>query len=122
MNIFNESKDKYKKFRIKLKKYKDLAYKTDRKHPYWKFILFFTFVLLYFIFSFNIISNGYSAYSNAIHLNSKYENVLNKYKSDSIRLNQLKNSDDALEKVAREKYLMKQEDETIFLIKEVGDE
>lgn len=120
MDIFNKIKDNIKKIDVKFKKYKDLARKIDSQHPYYKLIIFFTSVFLYFNFS--ILINGYNTYTKAAILEAKYENVLNKYKSDSIRLNQLKNSDDALEKVAREKYLMKQEDETIFLIKEVGDE
>jgi cell division protein FtsB len=44
------------------------------------------------------------------------------YRKDSTLLYQLENDDEVMEKLAREKYLMKKDDETIFLIIDEDDE
>jgi cell division protein FtsB len=46
----------------------------------------------------------------------------NEIASDSLRLHELTTSDESAEKLAREKYLMKKDDEEIFLIVREDDE
>lgn len=48
----------------------------------------------------------------------KQEYYSSEYKKDSTLLNQLENDPEVMEKMAREKYLMKKDDEKIFLIVE----
>ena len=45
-----------------------------------------------------------------------------RFKADNVMLNSLKNDQDAIREVARERYYMKTENEDIFIIEDDGDE
>ena len=51
-------------------------------------------------------------------LNSEIENYRNQYEEDTERLKELTTNPEALEKIAREKYLMKKPNEDIFVFEE----
>lgn len=51
-------------------------------------------------------------------LNAEIEQYRKQYQSDTEKLNRLVDNPEELEKIAREKYLMKKPDEDIFIIEE----
>lgn len=53
---------------------------------------------------------------------ARQEYYTTEYKKDSTLLHQLENDPKVMEKMAREKYLMKKDDETIFLIMDKKEE
>jgi len=55
--------------------------------------------------------------SKIIELNKEYQYYEDEIKDNKLKLDELQNSDEYLEKFAREKYLMKKADEEIFIIK-----
>lgn len=94
----------------------------DSRHPSYIYILLGVLGLLVIIHPFGdeSIVNFFKVYFKKKQLTEELMVVQNKYKSDSIRLHQLKNDANALERVAREDYLMKSPNEIIFVVKKTN--
>ena len=78
------------------------------------FIVFFLYLL--FLDNHNLISR-WKMDSKVIELENEYKYYENEIKENKMKLNELQTNDKYLEKFAREKYLMKKDDEEIFIIK-----
>lgn len=85
-------------------------------------ILFLLFILwVVFIDDYNLINQ--SKIKNTVDdLKSQKEFYITEIKSDSIELYQLQNNPAEQERFAREKFLMKKENEDIFIIREKENE
>ena len=85
-------------------------------------ILFLLFILwVIFIDDYNLINQ--SKIKNTVNdLKSQKEFYIAKIKSDSTELHKLQNDPAEQEKFAREKFLMKKENEDIFIIREKENE
>jgi cell division protein FtsB len=84
------------------------------KNKYAVAVLAFLFWMLFF--DRNSMINQYGLLSSLKGLKQQKEYYTEELKADSIALNTLMTSDEELEKFAREKYLMKRDNEDIFLI------
>ena len=84
-------------------------------------ILFLLFILwIIFIDDYNLINQ--SKIKNTVDdLKSQKEFYINEIKTDSTELYQLQNNPAEQEKFAREKFLMKKENEDIFIIREKNE-
>ena len=84
-------------------------------------ILFLLFILwVVFIDDYNLINQ--SKIKNTVDdLKGQKEFYINEIKSDSTELYQLQNNPAEQEKFAREKFLMKKENEDIFIIREKNE-
>jgi len=88
-----------------------------------KYLILFLFFILWVIFidDYNLIKQ--SKIKSAVNeLKSQKEFYITEIKSDSTQLYQLKNNSVEQEKFAREKFLMKKENEDIFIIREKENE
>ena len=85
-------------------------------------ILFLLFILwVIFIDDYNLINQ--SKIKNTVDdLKSQKEFYITEIKSDSTELHKLQNDPNEQEKFAREKFLMKKENEDIFIIREKENE
>ena len=85
-------------------------------------ILFLLFILwVVFIDDYNLINQ--SKIKNTVdHLKSQKEFYITEIKSDSTELYKLQNDPAEQERFAREKFLMKKENEDIFIIREKENE
>ncbi len=88
-----------------------------RRHKY-----MFTFII--FLLIIGVLDDENSLIQRAAHLreihelNSEIDKYRKQYEEDSRTLKELTNNPKALEKVAREKYLMKEENEDIYIFEE----
>ena len=84
------------------------------KYKFWVTILFFIFWLFF------LDSNNYffkkKIKKDISQLKEQKKYYLERIQKDSIRLNELKQNNSKLERFAREKYLMKKENEDLFII------
>ncbi len=78
----------------------------------------FLFVIWLMFFDQNNMIDRYEARRQLERLKADKAYYLKKIATDSARLEELKSDADHLEKFAREQYLMKKENEDIFIIKE----
>ncbi|HUS87197.1 MAG TPA: septum formation initiator family protein [Bacteroidales bacterium] len=76
-------------------------------------ILFLIWVIL---FDNNNLIDRYHDLKNLKQLEKDKEYYLNRIEEDTRKLNELKTSDETLEKFAREQYHMKKDDEDIYII------
>ena len=84
-------------------------------------ILFLLFILwVIFIDDYNLINQN-KIKNTVDDLKSQKEFYINEIKSDSTELYQLQNNPAEQEKFAREKFLMKKENEDIFIIREKNE-
>jgi cell division protein DivIC len=84
-------------------------------------ILFLLFILwIIFIDDYNLINQN-KIKNTVDDLKSQKEFYINEIKSDSTELYQLQNNPAEQEKFAREKFLMKKENEDIFIIREKNE-
>ena len=90
------------------------------KNKYIITLIIFTFWIT-FIDDYNLIKQ-YQLQKNITEIKAQKLYYLNKIKSDSSRLHDLKNSNKEQEKFAREKFLMKKENEEIFIIRNKTNE
>ena len=90
------------------------------KNKYIITLIIFTFWIT-FIDDYNLIKQ-YQIKKNIKDIKTQKLYYLNKIKSDSSRLNDLKNNKKEQEKFAREKFLMKKENEDIFIIRKKTNE
>jgi cell division protein FtsB len=84
------------------------------KNKYAIAVLAFLFWMLFF--DRNSVINQFGLLSSLKGLKQQKEYYTHELKSDSVALNTLMSSEEELEKFAREKYLMKRDNEDIFLI------
>tara|TARA_B110000967_G_scaffold164178_1_gene171388 strand:- start:574 stop:891 length:318 start_codon:yes stop_codon:yes gene_type:complete len=88
-----------------------------------KYLIIFLFFILWIIFidDYNLINQ--SKIKNTVdELKSQKEFYINEIKSDSTELYLLQNDPAEQERFAREKFLMKKENEDIFIIREKENE
>ena len=90
------------------------------KNKYIITLLFFSFWIL-FIDDYNLIKQ-YKLQKDVEKLENKKAYYLFEIKKDSIELYHLKNTKEEQEKFAREKFLMKKENEDIFIIRSKKNE
>jgi len=74
-----------------------------------------------FIDDYNLI-NQYQLQKDINKLEEQKEYYISEIESDSIELYQLQNSEEEQERFAREKFLMKKDNEDVFIIKAKKDE
>ena len=88
-----------------------------------KYLILFLFFILWIIFldDYNLINQS-KIKSTVDDLKSQKEFYINEIKSDSTELHKLQNDPAEQEKFAREKFLMKKENEDIFIIREKENE
>lgn len=65
------------------------------------------------------IVNRVEQWKEIARLQNEIENLERRFREEKAELERLKNDPDALQEVARERYLMKTEDEDIFVIEDV---
>ncbi len=70
----------------------------------------------------NSMWNGRKLSRQIKELNSQIDSLQAKYNADSIRLNELERNPGAIEKIARERYFMKTDDEDIFMLSDDNNE
>ena len=90
------------------------------KNKYIITLILFVFWII-FIDDYNLIKQ-YQLNKNVKNLNTKKEYYISETKKDSTELHLLKNSKKEQEKFAREKFLMKKENEDVFIIRKKGNE
>lgn len=93
---------------------KNITIPSILKNKYAVAVLAFLFWMLFF--DRNSVINQYGLLSSLKGLKQQKEYYTQELKSDSVALNTLMSSEEELEKFAREKYLMKRDNEDIFLI------
>ncbi len=76
-------------------------------------IIFFIWIL---VFDQNNLIDRYINYREIRQLEKDNQYFRDRIKKDSVRMNELKTDNENLEKFAREQYLMKRENEDIFII------
>jgi cell division protein DivIC len=88
-----------------------------------KYLILFLFFISWIIFldDYNLINQS-KIKSTVDDLKSQKEFYINEIKSDSTELHKLQNDPAEQEKFAREKFLMKKENEDIFIIREKENE
>jgi len=88
-----------------------------------KYLILFLFFILWVIFidDYNLINQS-KIKSTVDDLKSQKEFYINEINSDSTELYKLQNDPNEQEKFAREKFLMKKENEDIFIIREKENE
>ncbi|MBC8487658.1 MAG: septum formation initiator family protein [Bacteroidetes bacterium] len=84
-------------------------------------IAILAFIVWMMFFDRNNFINQFRLVSTLKGLNKQKQYYLKEINNDSIALHRLKTDTDSLEKFAREKYLMKRDDEDIFLIVDEKD-
>ena len=87
-----------------------------RRHKYMITVLIFI-VVIGFLDENSLIQRGKHR-SEISALNSEIEKYRKQYEEDTEKLKELTTNPEALEKIAREKYLMKKPDEDIFVFEE----
>lgn len=110
--VFDRTKDVWAKIKL-----------YDSKHPNYIYILLacLGFLVLIHPFSEDSIISFFKVYLKKRELTRELVVVRDKYRVDSIRLDQLKHDGGALERVAREDYLMKSPNEIIFIVKKTEE-
>ena len=87
-----------------------------RRHKYMITVLIFIVVIGFL--DENSLSQRVKHRSEISALNSEIEKYRKQYEEDTEKLKELTTNPEALEKIAREKYLMKKPDEDIFVFEE----
>lgn len=88
-----------------------------RRHKYMITVLIFI-VVIGFLDDENSLIQRVKHRSEISALNSEIEKYRKQYEEDTEKLKELTTNPEALEKIAREKYLMKKPDEDIFVFEE----
>ena len=88
-----------------------------------KYLIFFLLFLFWIIFldDYNLINQNQMK-NKVDDLKDQKEFYITEIKKDSTELSSLKNDSSKQEKFAREKFLMKKDNEDLFIIREKGDE
>jgi len=90
------------------------------RNKYLILLLLFIFWIV-FVDDYNLINQN-KMKNNADDLKEQKEFYISEIKSDSTELSKLKNDSEEQEKFAREKFLMKKDNEDIFIIRENENE
>ena len=90
------------------------------RNKYLILLLLFIFWII-FLDDYNLINQN-KMKNNVDDLKEQKEFYISEIKSDSTKLFKLKNDSDEQEKFAREKFLMKKDNEDIFIIRDNEDE
>ena len=90
------------------------------RNKYLILLLLFIFWIV-FLDDYNLINQN-KMKNNVDDLKEQKEFYISEIKSDSTELSNLKNNSEAQEKFAREKFLMKKDNEDVFIIRENEDE
>ena len=88
-----------------------------------KYLIFFLLFIFWIIFldDYNLINQNQMK-SKVDDLKDQKEFYITEIKKDSTELSNLKNDSSKQEKFAREKFLMKKDNEDLFIIRKKGDE
>ena len=90
------------------------------RNKYLILLLLFIFWIV-FLDDYNLINQN-KMKNNVDNLKEQKEFYISEIKSDSAELSNLKNDSEEQEKFAREKFLMKKDNEDVFIIRENEDE
>lgn len=85
---------------------------------FYQIVILVLLIAMLFFFSDNSVTKRIKYESHIKNLKSQIEFYRKKTDVDKEKLNELQSNKEDLEKFARENYLMKKEDEEIFIIKE----
>ena len=97
-----------------IKRLRDSAFLRRFRNKY--LIAFLVFLVWLLVFDRNSLIDRVRYLKTLNELKAEKEYYLQKYDEDSRRLNELRTDDANLEKFAREQYLMKRENEDVFVI------
>ena len=92
------------------------VWKYIRQHKYLITIVIFLIIII-FLDENNLLRRAQHKYEIS-ELKSEIERYRDQYEHDTKMLEELSNNPEALEKIAREKYLMKRPNEDIFIFEE----
>ncbi len=95
-----------------------LVYLRDLFSKYKYLITLVAFLLLIGVIDKNSWWKRYKNQTEISRLKTEIKDYQEQYKRDLTLLNEINSNEEALEKVAREKYLMKKENEDVFLFEE----
>lgn len=87
-----------------------------RRRKYW--VVTFGFILIIGVLDENNWIRRLSHKREIINLKADIDKYAKQYEEDTQRLEELNNNPEAIEKIAREKYLMKKPDEDVFIFKD----
>lgn len=86
------------------------------KYKYW--VTLGTFILIIGVLDENNLIRRFAHQREISHLKSEIERYRKQYEEDSKTLKEITTNREELEKVAREKYFMKKENEDVFIFEE----
>ena len=87
-----------------------------RRHKYW--VVTIAFIVIIGVLDENSLMRRAMHKYEIAELKSEIERYTEQFEEDSRRLEELDNNPEAIEKIAREKYLMKKPNEDIFIFEE----
>ncbi len=87
-----------------------------RRHKYWITVLVFAVIIGFLDENSLVRRAGYG--TEIIQLKSEIEKYKAEYEESTARLNELTTNPEAIEQIAREKYLMKKPNEDIYVIEQ----
>jgi len=87
-----------------------------RRHKYW--VVTIAFIVIIGVLDENSLMRRAMHKYEITELKSEIERYTEQFEEDSRRLEELDNNPEAIEKIAREKYLMKRPDEDVYIYAE----
>ena len=87
-----------------------------RRHKYW--VVTIAFIVIIGVLDENSLMRRAMHKYEIAELKSEIERYTEQFEEDSRRLEELDNNPEAMEKIAREKYLMKRPDEDVYIYAE----
>ena len=87
-----------------------------RRHKYW--VVTIAFIVIIGVLDENSLMRRAMHKYEIAELKSEIERYTEQFEEDSRRLEELDNNPEAIEKIAREKYLMKKPNEDVFIFEE----
>ena len=87
-----------------------------RRHKYW--VVTIAFIVIIGVLDENSLMRRAMHKYEIAELKSEIERYTEQFEEDSRRLEELDNNPEAIEKIAREKYLMKRPDEDVYIYAE----
>ena len=87
-----------------------------RRHKYW--VVTIAFIVIIGVLDENSLLRRAMHKYEIAELKSEIERYTEQFEEDSRRLEELDNNPEAIEKIAREKYLMKRPDEVVYIYAE----
>lgn len=89
----------------------------DAQHWWVKYVAFLVFIILQtLVFGNNTLKDYWALRERQTMMRQTIESLRPEYTADSLRLSELREQGEQIERIAREKYLMKSPNEEIFIV------